>query len=166
MNIAYSKENIILESIRNILINDTVNVPSGYEVKNLSQYISSGALADRVVRKQLMSNDNVFPMITISVESNVINENVPSSEFTLIVTAHIKEGYPYLHTTLANMATRINYLLGDKKDLINSQFPNKKLKCVYIKSSAPLEAFDSLFKIYSKHCFFRIVVLDEIVSCD
>jgi hypothetical protein len=157
MNRDYSKENVILESVRTILVNDN-GILTG-DVKSIHQYCE-----DRIIRKMAFINPPDDKLITIDVAKNNENIGLPSSTWYLSVTAIIPMDQPYAQDDVSRMATRIVYLLNKKPADLNNVAPQKYLRCRFIINISVIPADDGALKIHKRECIFEIIADDEILN--
>ena len=91
----YSKDNVIFESVRSVLIGDNSN--TGKEVREIHYYVS-----DRIVIGNYTSGTDM-PQITMEIENVGDSEKLPSSTYILIIKIFDEMNKNLVKTKLKNI---------------------------------------------------------------
>jgi hypothetical protein len=158
MNQNVSKINLILGTVRDILIGDTTPVESSAEVKELNSYI-----AGRVYRSWSYNPDvKVFPQVTMICTDGASNLNLPSGKYSLDIKIWESFDASYPQTTIENISTRIDFLLNKQEKKLN--LSNSTLRCRQILRMDSINSTDVIDRLYTKTLYYNLICDDEILS--
>ena len=157
MNQTVSKTTAILRAIRKILISDTTN--TGYEVREVSFYVSN-----RIVQGTMPAPVNM-PHITLSEDDGDQRQLLPSGEYFVPVRCWVDMDTDSPNDTINNLVTRIIFLLHNKQDQLNTQYPSDNLRCRLITKQSNTLLNDGQARLISRTILFRVIADDEILVC-
>jgi hypothetical protein len=155
-NETYSKENVLLEAVRTLLVNDNSNTSK--IVREIHFYCG-----DRIER-DFVAARTVFPKITLSVDHAAVHSGLPSGTYFLDVTGHYEIGEQNSLTKLSRMMARSNFLLNEKHDNLNVAVSGKNLRCRQILMLSSIGRKDEFLKHYLRTLRFSVVCDDEILD--
>jgi hypothetical protein len=158
-NVNYSKENVILQAVRTLLVADNGTLTG--DVKSIHTYCE-----DRIIRKKIFTEAPGESLATMEVVSNGGDVGLPATRWFLTVTAIIPMDATNSQDNVSNFAERISILLNKKAMNLNNAVLTKNLRCRLINRLAILNADDEVLKIYKRDVNFELIIGDEILECN
>jgi hypothetical protein len=154
----YSKQEVLIESVRTMFINDNAN--TGNTVREISHYVSN-----RIYRKYKIEN-KPFPQTILEVTEFESALGLPSGNYNLKITNYVRMDSSEPWTVLGNLTARQINLLDKNQHQLNLVIPDKKLRCRLIQKNSVNDSDDTLSKLYIKVVSFFIICDKENISCD
>lgn len=152
-NESNSKEDVLLEAARTLLVND--NSDTSNTVREIHFYC-----ADRIERDYVAAKTE-FPKITLSIVHGLTHLGLPSGGYFLNVTGHYEISEQNSLTMLSRMMARAFFLLNKKYDDLNVAVSSKNLRCRQILMLSSDTNKDELLKHYVKTTRFSVICDDE-----
>ncbi len=155
-NISNSKEEVLLEAIRTLMIAD--NADTGVTLREIHYYV-----ADRIFPTE-QNMDEDFPQFGITTESVSDELNLPTGDYFVEVIAHTKKDAKYAITDLLRMDARVLVLINKKPQSLNDAVSSKNLRCRLIVKMSSLRTTDPIAHLNVKRTRFRVICDDEIID--
>jgi len=158
-NESYSKDEIILAAVREILLGD--NAATGNDVGSIDSYVSN-----RIQREDVHVVID-FPRIDLSVEEGGAEVGLPTRRYFLVIKprTHMDENTSP-QTTLDRIGARIDFLLNNKPASLNATAAasGKNLRCRLLIQESALRVPDAVDRFYSKIMRYRVICDDETIN--
>lgn len=149
-NKLFAKENVLLQSVIQILIQDNTNTNA--EIREIHHYV-----ADRIFRS-FVDKKKENPQIVIAIQDNGDSVSLPTGSYIVMITAFVPMSHPFAPDVLSNLTARISYLLNKNEDNLNNIVPSKHLRCRRMLKFSLVDNNDYLdLEIYGKNILFDVV---------
>lgn len=155
-NVAYAKDNIILQAVRSILVGDNVNTNN--DVREIHYYC-----ADRIYR-QFHNVNQPFPQIVMKVEAGDVEKGLPSGKYYLELMGCVSISDGHAQTKLSNMMARAEYLLAKQSAQLNLAVVGKNLRARRVDKVSDFLDTDPIDKLHKKTIRFMVICDDEIID--
>lgn len=157
---AYSKEEVLAEAIRILLIADTSDTTE--TVREIMFYISD---ANKVRYSGDLTIDfDSYPALTFKVESNGDENNLPTGNYLVQIMGSINANVSTPQATLKRLMSRVDYLINKKPNGLNTAVSSKNLRCRLILKTSVQEYEDFIKKVHRKLHMFSVQCDDEILT--
>ena len=157
---AYSKEEVLAEAIRNLLIADIVDTTE--IVREIMFYITN---ANKVRYSGDLTVDfDSYPVLTFKIEGNGDDNNLPTGNYLVQIMGTINANASTPQAILKRLMSRVDSLINKKSNNLNTAVSSKNLRCRVILKTGVQEYEDFIKKVHRKLHMFSVQCDDEILT--